>query len=384
MALGKIVKKRLGMNVLQASNERIKSIFANGTKVYLDVSGGKDSIVIMNLCYQLCLSGEIDPKQLYVVFIDEEVIYDDVIRICEDWRKRFLMIGAHYAWYTIEHRNNNCFNALENNESFIPWDRYEEENWAHKKPSFAISKSPYLVPRTENYQDFLRKSQADGICIIGVRATESINRMHYLATINEKGGISGSNTMYPIYDWTDKDVWKYIKDCNLDFPDVYIKMYEAGVRKDKLRVCNLFAIDTCQALVYMFEVYPDLWEKVLKREPNAYLVRLYWDSEMFHRNTKKRKKQEAGEQKRDYRALFVDVINHPHKYFKNEHALKMAQAYKTLYMQRGELFTENDYYKAYTGLMTGDTKGRSLRALMSNLQRDYFKREGMGEKWKTI
>lgn len=374
-----IIKKRLGINVLEAAEERIKNIFSSGLKIYLDVSGGKDSIVMMSLVYDLCNQGEIDPKQLDVVFIDEEVIYDDVIRVCKEWRKKFMMIGARYHWWCIEHRNNNCFNSLENNENFIPWDRYEEDKWHHKRPDFAEYESPYLVPRTENYQDFLRKYQKDGVCIIGVRASESHNRLQYLARINTQGGISNKNIMYPIYDWKDSDIWKYIKDKNLDFPDVYLRMYEAGVSKNRLRVCNLFSIDTCASLVNMFEVYPDLWETVLRREPNAYLVRLYWDSEMFHRSTNKRKKLEGMDseaEEKDYRKMFVDVINNPTKYFKNQHAIKLCKEYRALYIRHGDIITDDQCKKLYTAIIAGDTKGRTLRAMNSSIFGDYLNRDG--------
>ena len=374
-----IVKKGLGIDVLTAANLRIKNIFANGTKVYLDSSGGKDSIVLMSLVYDLICQGEIDPKQLEVVFIDEEVIYDEVVRVCKDWRKKFMLVGAKYSWYTIEHRNNNCFNALENNENFIPWDRYEEDKWAREKPSFAVSESPYLVPRTENYQDFLSRMQADGITIIGVRTAESLNRYNYIATVNKKGGMSGNNLMYPIYDWKDQDVWKYIKDKNLDFPDTYLRMYEAGVNKRQLRICNLFSIDTCGSLTRMFEVYPDMWEAILRREPNAALVRLYWDSEMFHRNTKAKRKmeKETGEvDDTDYRAKLIEVVNNPTKYFRNPHALTLCGEYRKVILRDSKIITPKQYKDLYTALMAGDTKGRSLRAIQNDIYGEYLKREG--------
>lgn len=374
-----IVKKGLGVDVLTAANARLKSIFANGLKVYLDSSGGKDSIVLMSLVYELIQKGEIDPKQLEVVFIDEEVIYDEVVRVCMDWRKKFMLAGVKYTWYTIEHRNNNCFNALENNENFIPWDRYESDKWARQKPPFAVSDSPYLIPRTENYQDFLRRLQADGITIIGVRTGESLNRYNYIATVNKNGGMSGANVMYPIYDWKDSDIWKYIKDMNLDFPDVYLRMYEAGVPKRLLRVCNLFSIDTCRPLTKMFEVYPDLWEAVVRREPNANLVRLYWDSEMFHRNTatKRKLEKEMGEvDDTDYRAKLIEVVNHPHTYFRNPHALALCDEYRKTILRDSKIITPKQYKDLYNALMAGDTKGRSLRAIKNDIYAEYLKREG--------
>lgn len=39
----------------------------------------------------------------------------------------------------------------------------------------------------------------------------------------------------------------------------------------------------------MNEYYPDLMERIIRREPNAYLAALYWDSEMFGRSSKNRR-----------------------------------------------------------------------------------------------
>jgi len=370
-----LVKKKIGINVLEATKIRLRNIFSAGTKIYVDVSGGKDSIVMMSLVYDMVMSGELEAKRLEVVFIDEEVIYDEVVRVCVEWRKKFMLAGVKYTWFTIEHRNNNCFNALENNENFIPWDRYEEKNWARKKPDFAISDSFYLVPRTENYQDFLARYQADGLTLIGVRCAESINRLQYIATINAKGGISTTNKCYPIYDWKDSDVWKYIKDKNLDFPDTYLRMYETGANKGQLRICNLFAIDTCKSLTFMFEAYPDLWEAVLRREPNAYLVRLYWDTEMFHRSTAKRQKLEDNSTEVDYKAKLIEVVNNPTKYFKNKHALALCGEYRNVIMKDGNKITAGQYKRLYEAVMGGDTKGRTLRAVKTQIFADYLKRE---------
>lgn len=378
-----IIRKKLGINVLEAANIRIKNIFAAGTKVYCNCSGGKDSIVLMSLLYDLVQSGEIDGSRLEVVFIDEEVIYPDVVRICEQWRKKFMLAGVKYTWYTIEHRNNNCFNALENNENFIPWDRYEADKWARPKPRYAVSESKYLKPRVENYQDFLTRSEADGITLIGVRTDESLNRYKYIAEVNARGGITGTDMMYPIYDWKDKDVWKYIKDRGLDFPEVYMRMWEAGCPKKFLRVCNLFAIDTCRQINYIMEIYPEMWEALLKREPNAYLVRLYWDTEMFHRQTKNRKRLEnkTDEDEEDYRAKVFYVLNNPEKFFRNKHALENCKRYKrTVLALNGKTISNKRWKEFYEALLTGDTKGRSLRAFLTKIQSDYAKEQGMFQK----
>lgn len=67
------------MNVLQAAKIRIRNVFANGCKIYLSFSSGKDSLCMANLVYEMILSGELDPKQLTVTFIDEEGLYPSMV-----------------------------------------------------------------------------------------------------------------------------------------------------------------------------------------------------------------------------------------------------------------------------------------------------------------
>lgn len=366
-----IKRKGLGISVVDAAKERIVNIFNNGQKVYLAISGGKDSIILMHLVYSLIQEGRINPQQLEVQFIDEEVIYDCVEKIVMDWRKRFMMLGVKFSWFAVECRNYNCLNSLEDDENFIAWDRYRRGDWARKMPSFAITTTPYLAPRKDKYQDFLAKNNADGITITGVRTSESINRLYYVARVNQQGGMTVDKKMYPVYDWKDSDVWKYIKDNNLDFPDVYMYMWESGVSKRQLRVCNFFAIDTCRSLSKMYEYYPGLMERVLKREPNAYLVQLYWDTNMFHRSSETRKELEKDEaDDKDYRKLLIDLVNHPEKTFKNEHTLKtIAPAYRKAILQHGEKMTPIHFKRLYEALLAGDTKTRTLRAVVTNVVR---------------
>ena len=366
-------KRPLGMNVVDAAKRRIRNIFSNGVKVYLNSSGGKDSIVLCDLVYNLCASGEVDSSLLQVNFIDEELIYDEVVRICDQWRKRFAMIGVPYKWFCIEHRNNNCFNSLENNENFIPWDRYEKANWAREMPKFATRTCRQHVPRTESYQEFLDRYCADGITMVGVRTAESRNRQQYVAVVNSLPGcMTVKNNAYPIYDWKDSDVWKYIKDNGVDFPDVYLKMYEAGLPKNNMRISSVMAIDSCTQLTAMAEAYPDMWEKVLRREPNAYLVRLYWDTEMFNRTTRRRKSLEGEVDDGDYKAKVLDMVRNPTKWFKNKHALTLAKQYKQFVMKFGDVFDDKMWRKAYEGMLGGDTKGRTLRALVTSASKRRF------------
>ena len=109
-----LVQRELEQDVVSAANERIKNIFANQLPVYLSLSGGKDSITLASLVYDLCVSGEIDKSILTVDFIDEEAVFDDVEAIVKEWRSKFMLIGVKFRWWCIEVKHFNCFNQLTN------------------------------------------------------------------------------------------------------------------------------------------------------------------------------------------------------------------------------------------------------------------------------
>ena len=67
------------INVLEAAKLRIRNVFANGCKVYLSFSSGKDSLCMASITYDLIRAGAISPKQLTVTFIDEEGLYPSMV-----------------------------------------------------------------------------------------------------------------------------------------------------------------------------------------------------------------------------------------------------------------------------------------------------------------
>ncbi len=69
---------KTNIDVVTATRNRIKNVFSNGVKVYMSFSGGKDSLVMADITLKLIKAGEIDPKLLTVLFVDEEAIYTSV------------------------------------------------------------------------------------------------------------------------------------------------------------------------------------------------------------------------------------------------------------------------------------------------------------------
>ena len=373
-----IIRKQAEINVLEAARQRIKNVFSNQVKVYMSFSGGKDSIVLADITYNLIKEGEIDPSLLTVQFIDEEGMYDDVIEIVMAWRKKFLLAGAKFEWYCVEVKHFSCFNMLTEDETFVCWDRYQEENWIRTPPPFAIRSHPLLDARMENYQTFLPRTTKDGIIMIGTRASESVQRLINMS--DRKMNQLGDRKFVPIYDWKDHDVWLYLYQNHIDIPISYVQMWQVGVPKNQLRISQFFSIDTAKCLVKMAEFKPDLMNRITKREPNAYLASLYFDSEMFRRSSPNRRKIEKDEEKKDYKKLVIQMLSDINGNFDTELQRKTAQTYKYTMLKAIQYdSSQNIFRRMYEALLAGDPKRRSQRAINNLIFTEYHDKVRKGK-----
>lgn len=356
-----IKKFYTNIDVVTAARQRIKNIFDNHDKVQLSISGGKDSICLQDLIFKLCVAGEIDKSKLVIDFIDEEAIFPCVERVVKNLRLQWKSIGVEFRWWCIEVRHYNCFNMLTNDESFICWDRYKKDVWIRPMPPFALTGHPLLNPRKDSYQKFLPRLNHDRIQLIGLRASESMQRFNVIAKTKV------IKDAYPIYDWTDKDVWRYIRDNNLEIPDAYLYMYQVGTPRNRMRISQFFSVDTAKSLVNMCEFYPDLFNKICKREPNAYMAMLYFDTELFRRSKKNRSDTEEAQV--DYKAKCLELLN-DEGYFSTPSQKDNAAKFRQLIIRFGVIINNTTYKQIYGALIGGDPKGRSYRAIQSNIFRD--------------
>lgn len=350
-----VIRKGLGIDVVSAAKQRIIDTFARGKKVGLSFSGGKDSLVLAHIIYTLIQQEKINKDLLTVIFIDEEAMYEDVIEVVKQWRIKFMEIGVKFVWYCLQVKHFNCLNTMTNEETFICWDKAKKNVWVRPMPDFAVSDDKFLIPYKDNYQSFLdRKEKAyDMISMRGVRVAESIQRAKNIA-IQKNEDIS-----LPIYDFSNKDIWLYLKINNIYFPKTYENLYSVGMSINLLRISQFFSIDTARALVSLGEIYPDLMEKVCKREPNAYLCSLYWDTEMFGRNSNKRKKLEKDTCPKNYKQLVIDIIKECPK-----DKEKYINAMKPHIIRAYDLITDDIFRDIYEYFTNGDPKHRNERAII--------------------
>lgn len=361
------------INVVQAAEIRIRNVFKNGLPVFMSFSGGKDSLCMAQLIFKLVQRGEIDPAQLTVQFIDEEAIFPCIEAKVKEWRKKFLLMGAKFEWYCCEVKHFNCFNELSNDETFICWDSTKQDVWVRQPPAFAIRNHRLLRPRIDAYQDFLPRTCVSGITITGIRTAESVQRLQNIAAMSRAGkSMTNKHQVFPIYDWTDKDVWLYLLREHVDIPDIYLYLWQSGTGRGQLRVSQFFSVDTAKSLVKMNEYYPDLMDRVIRREPNAYLAALYWDSEMFGRSSRKRKEMESNALPKDYKAELLKMFGDMDAYFTTPHKMRIAVRYRNFFMCVSAIADQKDCKMIYEGLISGDPKLRTYRALYQRIYGKYI------------
>ena len=353
-------KYGLGVDVVTAARQRIKNIFANGLPVAMSFSGGKDSLCMDHLTYELCSSGQVDKSLLTVYFIDEEAIYPCVERIVKACRAKWLSIGVNFEWYAMEYKHFNCLNSLSQDETFICFDRTKQDRWIRQPPPYAIRTHPLLVAGKDTYQVFCEKRWKKHIDMVAIRASESFQRQEYLLRVRTEI----KRKLYPIYDWHDRDVWKYLLEKNIDIPEAYIHMWQSGVSKNKLRISQFFSVDTVGSLVKMCEYYPELFDKICKREPNAYMAMLYYDTELFRHQ--KGKQESNINEACEYKNKTLDIFKNPQKYNINSDSYTY-KGLKRFVVRFSYGFGKKDWKNSYQALVGGDPKGRTLRSIKASV-----------------
>lgn len=373
------VKTYLDMDVVEAARKRLIGIFTNRCPITVSFSGGKDSLVLLTLVLELKREGLIDCSNLTVIYVDEEAMYPDVIEGIENYRSICLQEGIKFIWYAMEMRHFNSYNSLQDDLSFVMFDRFKADRWVRNPPAFATRDDPMLKPRLDQYQEFCSRKGKGGIDIIGDRESESVQRMFFMSRNKNQNGIFRGQVAYPIYDWTDNDVWLFIKKHHVPFPEVYIRLYQVGTPRNRMRVSYFFGLDSARCLSDIAMTYPGMMDAILKREPNAYLCSLYWDSEMFRRKTSTRKELEGKKDPVMVRNHVMQLLSDIPKNFNTVNKREMPYRYRRFILKFSPFFVDKDWQEIEEAIIAGDLNGRVLRGLMTTVMKhasDTAKKEG--------
>lgn len=226
-------RQRTGLNVFDQSINRMVEIYEQGHRVVVSFSAGKDS----GICLEICrlAAAETGRLPVEVIMRDEEIMfpgtYEYAERIANDPEISFNWIYACQPIINVYDRAHPYWWVF---DPLLP-----PEKWVRQPPAMA-RKIDYLNIDSMTIPDVFPPDPGKTLfSVVGLRVSESKARLYGLfsaggyITKPNRWGVRGAR---PIYDWSDGDVWKAIKDNKWDYNEAYDVMNRLGIPRDKLRI----------------------------------------------------------------------------------------------------------------------------------------------------
>jgi len=259
-------------DVLAAARKRIRHLLDIFDHVVVAFSGGKDSMVCLELMHEF-------QGRVMTFFLDEELVSDPVLEVIDhyealDWvdMKRIAVpLGS--SKY-----------ILGRSYPYVMWDTSRE--WVRPMPPQSVTKLAFPPKDGKAYdQGEIPISIPDLFCLkgkvcvmTGIRATEGPRRFLSIATkLNECyiSAVEGSTRVQqgkPVYDWTEEDIFKYL----LDSGSHYCRIYDAQAAiGSNLRVSSPLHAEKMLHAPEQDEVDPDFWNRVCRIFPEVRVQERY-------------------------------------------------------------------------------------------------------------
>lgn len=279
-------KRKLGINVYQAAQERIAWAFDTFSRHYVSFSAGKDSTVMLHLVME---EAKRRNQKVGVLFIDWEAQY----KLTIEHAKRMFDMYAEWIepyWVSLPLLTTNACSQFE--PEWICWENGRQEDWVRPLPEWAISDYNYFpfYKYAMTFEDFIVDfghwySQGKlTACFVGIRTVESLNRWraatYHNTKFENKHGTSWVNAslwnIYPIYDWRTEDIWTYHgKHPNKPHNELYERMYQANLSIHQMRICEPYGDEQRSGLWLYHIIEPETWGRVVARVAGANNGALY-------------------------------------------------------------------------------------------------------------
>ena len=266
-------------NVYEAALDRIDRVYNSVDELWVSYSGGKDSLVCLKLIEEYLDSKGWSDK-INVMFRDEEVIQNSI--------REFVLSQVDNPRYNFHYLATPLYSeiyVLGEKKQYIQWD--DNRQWIVPKPEIATRVKG--VWKQEQFEKAFFKNNKKRIAVtIGIRAQESLIRFAGITSSvipYQTKSTTMKNVVFfkPIYDWSEKDIFRYFYDKNIE----YCKVYDHQVfNKDPLRVASAIHSEAAKNLHKLKTIDPLLYNQIMDVFPEVDVQARYY-KEMIKGKTSK-------------------------------------------------------------------------------------------------
>ena len=291
------MKKYLEKNVYEATMERIKFIFDEFDNVLVSFSGGKDSTVCMDMCYDYAKEHDMLDK-LAMYHLDYEAQYQMTTDYVTESFNSYPDIRKWWLCLPIEAQ---CACRMDG-AFWTPWAPENKDIWVRDMPDnkYVINENnaPFEVKRglTDNemqrtFTDWFISQYGKTAIVVGIRCQESYDRLQIITSTDHnlrykdkkwtitshiKNATHGISTFaYIIYDWQVEDVWTYFGKTGYKYNRLYDLFYQAGCKLGDMRVASPFNDCGIHNLKLYKVIDQKNWAKMVGRVNGANFAGLY-------------------------------------------------------------------------------------------------------------
>lgn len=284
-------KKYLNKNVYSATLERLEYIFNEFENILVAFSGGKDSGVCLNLCYDYAKEHNMLNK-LAMYHIDYEAQYQMTTDYVTETFEIFNNIKRYWLCLPV---GADCGCRMDS-DTWTVWESSKKDIWVREMPSYnyVINRDNCPFEMYEGQKDYevqetfckwFSSVYGKTAVIIGIRTSESLNRFRAIKSKRKKNSYKGLKYItkkdtktfnaYPIYDWETSDVWIYNGKFEKSYNKLYDLYYQAGVKIEQMRVANPFHSCGMDNLKLYKVIDPDNWGKMVGRVNGVSFAGIY-------------------------------------------------------------------------------------------------------------
>lgn len=256
-------------DVFQEALQRIRFIYDNHDDVIVSMSGGKDSTVLFRLA--LMVAQERGRLPVKVFWLDQEAEWQATV----DYMQEIMELPeVKPYWFQIPFEFTNTLSPEKN---FISvWNPEDKAIWIHQHHPLSIKENPGTQNRFHELVNALPAycTESENCAVlVGMRMTESLNRRvtitqheaRYKGVTWCKKKAGCCQVFWPIYDFTNDDIWTAIGRNHWAYNHVYDLQYQWGLAKEAMRVSALIHETAWHSIEMLQEFEPETYNRFIRR-----------------------------------------------------------------------------------------------------------------------